>query len=66
MLAFLSGYARTFKTRMVVRMSAAQGCDAVDLVTYALLGIRDNKVSGQRMETALEDIPRACCGAVAT
>ena len=62
----MSGYARTFDTGLVLPMSAAQGCDAVYLVTYALLGIRDNEVSGQRMKTALENIPRVYYGVVAT
>lgn len=64
--AFLSAYARKFKTKLVVPMSAAQGYDAVYLVTYALLGIRDNKVSGPRMKIALENIPRIYYGVVAT
>ena len=47
-------------------MAAAQGYDAVYLFTYALLGIRDGKLTGPAMKTALENIPRVYYGVVAT
>jgi len=64
--AFLSAYARKWGKRMTVPMSAAQGYDAVYLFTYALLGIRDGKLSGPTMKTALENMPRVYYGVVAT
>lgn len=64
--AFLSAYTRKWGKRMTVPMSAAQGYDAVYLFTYALLGIRDGKLSGPAMKTALENIPRTYYGVVAT
>lgn len=64
--AFLSAYARKWGKRMTVPMAAAQGYDAVYLFTYALLGIRDGKLSGPTMKTALENIPRTYYGVVAT
>ena len=64
--AFLSAYSRKWGGRMVVPMAAAQGYDAVYLFTYALLGIRDGKLTGPAMKTALENIPRVYYGVVAT
>ncbi|MGP1628698.1 MAG: ABC transporter substrate-binding protein [Giesbergeria sp.] len=64
--AFLSAYTRKWGTRLVVPMAAAQGYDAVYLFTYALLGIRDGKLTGPSMKLALENIPRSYYGVVAT
>ncbi|MBX3633407.1 MAG: ABC transporter substrate-binding protein [Simplicispira sp.] len=64
--AFLSAYTRKWGKKLVVPMAAAQGYDAVYLFTYALLGIRDGKLSGPAMKTALENIQRVYYGVVAT
>lgn len=64
--AFLSAYTHKWGKKLVVPMAAAQGYDAVYLFTYALLGIRDGKLSGTTIKTALENIPRVYYGVVAT
>ena len=64
--AFLSAYTHKWSKKLVVPMAAAQGYDAVYLFTYAMLGIRDGKLTGPAMKTALENIPRVYYGVVAT
>ena len=64
--SFLSAYKRKFDKPMAVPMAAAQGYDAVYLLTFALLGIRDGNLSGPALKAALENITRIYYGVVAT
>lgn len=65
--SFLTGYARKFKVKKIpVPMAAAQGYDAVYILTYSLFGIRDGKLSGPAVKTALENLKRTYYGVVAT
>lgn len=65
--AFLSAYARKYDTKKIpVPMSAAQGYDSTYLLLYALFGVRDGRLSGPAIKTALENIPRTYYGVVAT
>jgi branched-chain amino acid transport system substrate-binding protein len=65
--SFLTSYARKFKVnRIPVPMAAAQGYDAVYILTYSLFGIRDGKLTGPAVKTALENIKRTYYGVVAT
>ena len=65
--AFLTSYARKYKvTRIPVPMAAAQGYDAVYILTYALFGIRDGNLNGPAIKTALETKTRTYYGVVAT
>ncbi|MCJ7799072.1 MAG: ABC transporter substrate-binding protein [Polaromonas sp.] len=64
---FLTGYARKFKVKKIpVPMAAAQGYDAVYILTYSLFGMRDGKLSGPAVKTALENLKRTYYGVVAT
>ena len=47
-------------------MAAAQGYDAVYILTYSLFGIRDGKLTGPAVKAALENIKRTYYGVVAT
>lgn len=65
--AFLAAYARKFNTRrMAVPMAAAQAYDAVYILAYAILSIRDGDLSGPRLKAALENQARAYYGVIAT
>lgn len=65
--SFLTSYARKFNVKKIpVPMAAAQGYDAVYLLTYSLFGIRDGKLSGPAIKTALENLSRTYYGVVAT
>lgn len=65
--SFLTSYARKFKVKKIpVPMAAAQGYDAVYLLTYSLFGIRDGKLTGPAVKAALENIKRTYYGVVAT
>ena len=65
--SFLTSYARKFNVKKIpVPMAAAQGYDAVYLLTYSLFGIRDGKLSGPAIKTALENLGRTYYGVVAT
>jgi branched-chain amino acid transport system substrate-binding protein len=65
--AFLSAYARKFKSkRITVPMAAAQAYDATYLVMYALFGVRDGAVNGPTLKLALENMQRTYYGVVAT
>jgi branched-chain amino acid transport system substrate-binding protein len=65
--AFLSAYARKFKSkRITVPMAAAQAYDATYLVMYSLFGLRDGIVNGPALKLALENMPRTYYGIVAT
>jgi branched-chain amino acid transport system substrate-binding protein len=65
--AFLSAYARKYKTKKIsVPMAAAQGYDTVYILMYALLGQRNLDLSGPSVKAALENMPRAYYGVTAT
>lgn len=65
--SFLTSYARKFNVKKIpVPMAAAQGYDAVYILTYSLFGIRDGKLSGPAIKTALENLGRTYYGVVAT
>ncbi len=65
--AFLSAYARKFKSqRITVPMAAAQGYDTAYLLMYSLFGIRDGNANGPALKTALENMARTYYGVVAT
>lgn len=64
--AFLSAYARKFRTRLTVPMAAAQAYDSTYLLLYALFAIRDGKLTGPAVKAALENLPRVYYGVVAT
>lgn len=66
-VAFLSAYARKYQTRKIaVPMAAAQAYDAVYLLSYALLSIRNGELTGPAVKQALENIKRVYYGVVAT
>lgn len=65
--AFLSAYARKFKSqRLTVPMAAAQAYDSTYILMYSLFGIRDNNLSGPSVKNALENMARTYYGVVAT
>lgn len=65
--AFLSAYARKFKSkRITVPMAAAQAYDATYLLMYSLFGVRDGVITGPTLKLALENMPRTYYGVVAT
>lgn len=65
--AFLSAYARKYKTRAIrFPMAAAQAYDATYILLYALLGIRDGNATGPTIKRALENLNRTYYGVVAT
>ena len=65
--AFLSAYARKFKARKIpVPMAAAQAYDTTYLLLYSLFAIRNGDLSGPAIKRALENLPRAYYGVVAT
>lgn len=64
--SFLSAYAHKYKQPIAVPMAAAQAYDATYLLTYALLGIHDGKLSGPVVKHSLENIQRVYYGVVAT
>jgi branched-chain amino acid transport system substrate-binding protein len=65
--AFLSAYARKFKSkRITVPMAAAQGYDTTYVLMYSLFGIRDGNANGPALKTALENMARTYYGVVAT
>jgi branched-chain amino acid transport system substrate-binding protein len=65
--AFLAAYTRRYDVRRItVPMAAAQAYDATYLLLYALFGLRDGKVDGPALKSALEHLPRTYYGVVAT
>ena len=65
--SFLTSYARKYKvTKIPVPMAAVQGYDAVYILVYSLIGIRDGKLTGPAVKTAPENISRTYSGVVAT
>ncbi len=65
--AFLTAYARKFKTkRIAVPMAAAQAYDATYILMYSLFGIRDGNANGPALKNALENMARTYYGVVAT
>ena len=64
--SFLSAYARKYKQPIAVPMAAAQAYDTTYLLTYALFGIRDGRLTGPAVKNALENIQRTYYGVVAT
>jgi branched-chain amino acid transport system substrate-binding protein len=65
--AFLSAYARKFKSKRIpVPMAAAQAYDATYLLMYSLFGVRDGNVTGPVLKKALENMARTYYGVVAT
>jgi branched-chain amino acid transport system substrate-binding protein len=65
--AFLSAYARKFKSkRLTVPMAAAQAYDATYILMYSLFGVRNGDPSGPALKTALENMARTYYGVVAT
>lgn len=64
--AFLSAFTRKNGKRMAVPMAAAQGYDTTYLLIHSLFGIRNGKIDGPSIKTALENIPRVYYGVVAT
>lgn len=65
--SFLTSYARKFNVKKIpVPMAAAQGYDAMYILVYALLGIRDNNLAGPAIKAALEAKNKTYYGVVAT
>lgn len=65
--AFLSAYARKYKTKKItVPMAAVQAYDTVYLLSYAILAIRNGDLSGPSVKAALENMPRIYYGVAAT
>jgi branched-chain amino acid transport system substrate-binding protein len=65
--AFLSAYARKFKSkRLTVPMAAAQAYDSTYILMYSLFGVRDGNLSGPSLKSALENMARTYYGVVAT
>lgn len=65
--AFLSAYARKFKSkRLTVPMAAAQAYDSTYILMYSLFGVRDGNLSGPSLKNALENMARTYYGVVAT
>ena len=65
--SFLSAYARKFNVKKVpVPVAAAQGYDAVYILLYSLLGIRDGNLNGPAVKAALENKNRVYYGVVST
>lgn len=65
--SFLSSYARKYQVKKIpVPMAAAQGYDAVYVLVYSLLGIRDGKLTGPAIKAALESKNRTYYGVIAT
>ena len=65
--SFLTSYARKFNVKKIpVPMAAAQGYDAMYILVYSLLGIRDGNLSGPVIKTALETKNKTYYGVVAT
>lgn len=64
---FLSAYDRKFNVRKIsVPMAAAQAYDAVYILIYAMLGIRNGDLSGPTVKAALENMQRVYYGVTAT
>jgi branched-chain amino acid transport system substrate-binding protein len=65
--SFLTSYARKYQVKKIpVPMAAAQGYDAVYVLVYSLLGIRDGKLTGPAIKAALESKNRTYYGVIAT
>jgi branched-chain amino acid transport system substrate-binding protein len=65
--SFMLSYARKFNVKKIpVPMAAAQGYDALYILVYALLGIRDGNLNGAAIKSALEGRIRTYYGVVAT
>ena len=64
--AFLSSYTRKYQRKLAVPMAAANAYDATYLLMYALLGIRDGKLSGMAVKEALEGKMKTYYGVVST
>jgi branched-chain amino acid transport system substrate-binding protein len=65
--AFLSAYARKYKTKKIsVPMAAAQAYDTVYILVYAILSLRQSDLSGPAVKAALESMPRTYYGVTAT
>ena len=65
--SFLTGYARKYKVKKIpVPMAAAQGYDAVYVLVHSLFGVRDGKLTGPAIKTALESRNRTYYGVTAT
>ena len=65
--SFLTSYARKFNVKKIpVPMAAAQGYDAMYILVYSLLGIRDGNLSGPAIKAALEARNKTYYGVVAT
>ena len=63
----MSAYARKYDVKKIpVPMAAAQGYDSVYLLVYALLGIREGKLTGPALKKSLESKNRTYYGVVAT
>jgi len=63
--AFLTAYSR-MHGKLTVPMAAAQGYDALYLLTYAFIGIRDGKLTGPAIKQQLENAQRVYYGVVST
>ncbi|MBY0411134.1 MAG: ABC transporter substrate-binding protein [Burkholderiaceae bacterium] len=64
--AFLSAYTRKYQRKVAVPMAAANAYDAMYLLMYALLGIRDGKLTGPAIKDSLEGKMKTYYGVVAT
>ena len=65
--SFLASYARKYNVKKIPGpMAAAQGYDAVYVLVYSLFGIRDGKLTGPAIKTALESRNRTYYGVTAT
>lgn len=65
--AFLSAYARKFKSqRIQVPMAAAQAYDTAYILMYSLFGIKQGDTTGPALKKALENMSRTYYGVVVT
>ncbi len=65
--SFLTSYARRNKVKKIpVPMAAAQAYDAVYILVYSMLGIRDGNLNGPAVKAALESKNKTYYGVVAT
>lgn len=64
--AFLSAYARKFKSRLTVPVAAAQSYDTTYVLLYGMFAVRDRQLSGEAIKSALETMSKPYYGVVAT
>jgi branched-chain amino acid transport system substrate-binding protein len=64
-VAFLTAYAKKYKSPIPIPMAAAQGYDATYLTLYALFSVK-GELNGAKLKTALEDLRRPYYGVTTT